>query len=148
MSVTEYTPVSFSAGEPLTADKLNALANNVQLLSEKTPKILYSGYGITKDKGVKIFSTIVTFPKSTSWNRHVDVYFGSMFSTACKPIITLGVVTYPQRRMHVSMKGIGTGSLVIPDSRGAGISLDTDEVTTNYRPITNTMYVHVTAVGW
>lgn len=148
MSVTEYTPVSFSAGDPLTLEKLNALANNVQLLNERTPSVLYKAHGITKDKGLRVYATTAIIPPSSkTWNATAEVWFGNFFSTACKPMVSLGVVTYPQRRFHASVRGLG-GTLVIPDHRGCTVSIQADELNAKNNKIGNTVYLNVIAVGW
>lgn len=148
MSVTEYTPVSFANGDPLVIEKLQALANNVQLLNERTPQILYKAHGVVKDRGLRVYATTAIIPpNSKTFNGQVDIHFGNFFSTSCKPMITLGVVTYPQRRFHTSVKGIG-GNLVIPDHRGCTVSIQADEINTANNKIGNTVYVNVVAVGW
>ena len=147
MSVTEYTPVSFSPGDPLVVEKLNAAMSNIQLLNERTPVILYSAYGITKDKGLRVYSTTATIAPRAGTDFGVDVYFGNFFSTSCKPVVTVSLSTYPQKRFHLNIKGLG-GTLVIPDHRGCSVGVNSDELNPANNKLGNTVYVNVNAVGW
>lgn len=145
MSVTEYTPVTFAPGDPLTIEKMNALANNMQLLYEKTPKTLYKAYGITKDKGIRVYSTVLTIPPIKAVQGWGTVYFGNFFSVGCKPVITLGVNAWPQHRYHTNFSGINQ---VLPDHRGVQVRIQADELNVKNNKVSKTVYVNVTAIGW
>lgn len=113
MAVTPYNPTYWSDKEPIYNRKLNQMASNDQYLFENMPRIRYSGYGVTRDQGVKIASGTILFTPFTTYSEKTQS-FGTFFSTVCKPTITLGVVANYGHLFPI-VRGMDD---LVPDHRG------------------------------
>lgn len=146
MSVTEYTPVTWSPGDSIDIEKLQAMTSNTQILAEKIPGMLYKNGGVTKEKGLKIFATDVIIPPTNL--RGIGggtAYFGGLFTPGCVPVVTAMINTYPQMRFHVATKGVGQKDI---DHRGVEVYVYADELNGKNNVITNSVRVGVIAIGW
>lgn len=141
-----YKPTSWTDNEALSVEKLNQMTNNDQWLYENAPRAKYIGSG-TKTAGVKILGARVLIGPRTTAVGTADIYFGSMFSTGCTPIITATVVpTNWQRRYFVSVNSlIGTP---VPDHSGARITITSAEIAAANCKIGANVYVYIHAIGW
>lgn len=143
--ITEYRPVIWGPGEPVSAAKLSTMASNEQFLFEALPKLYYNNGGIKKDRGVKIFAATSVISPTESRHGRTTIYFGDTFSVGCRPVISLAINAAPKEQFHLAIKGIGT---LIPDHRGVELLASGAELRPQANPITYTIYPHVIAVGF
>lgn len=144
MSARPYSPVYWTDNEPVFTEKMNAMANNTQWVFENLPTVYYNGYGVKKTSGTKILAANVLMRASTSGATASTFYFGNFFSVGCKPIITMSANIYPQGRMHLYHRGIGT---LFPDHRGFEVRASSDEISGSL-PIRANFWVPFHAVGY
>ena len=137
--------VSWSPGDPITDEKLDAMVNNDNLLRDNMLTGQYKGYGVTKTTGIKIATGLVGISPSKSNQRVANVSFGNFFSTACRPIITTGIVAGSQRMIFATIDG--PGSSLHPDRTGFQVHVFVDSLSKT-RKITRTFYVSWIAVGF
>ena len=143
--ITEYRPVSWGEGEPLSAHKLATMASNDQYLFESLPRLFFSNGGIKKDKGIKVFATTAVVAPQSSRHGRATVYFGDIFSVGCKPVINLTVNASPYEQFNLAIKGIGT---LIPDHRGVEVLASADELEIKHNNIKANIYLNVIAIGF
>lgn len=87
MVASPYRPVSWNS-EPVTQQRLQQMANNMQWLYENNAKVRYSATSITRDNGVKVLVGKTAVPASATDYSDAVVYFGSYFTAGCQPIVT------------------------------------------------------------
>lgn len=146
MASSPYSPTSFNPDEPISDDKMNQIANNVQWLYENSPRMLYNAHGTKKGSGIKILSGMSIVPTSASTLSTVTVYFGSFFSQGCRPVVVATPNGRGGRTRYMStVKGIGYD---YPDHRGAELQLTTDEYAAASNKHLIAITVHWIAVGW
>lgn len=79
--------MSFAAGA-LSAEDLNQLVANMDLLEKTMIKGYYSVDGISKDTGILVQGVITGIVNHASNStRFANVYWSRPFSTGCKPVI-------------------------------------------------------------
>lgn len=125
MAATPYRPISWT-DKNLTQEKLQQLSNNDQWLFENSPRLRYNYQNglIVRDNGLKIIVGKTAYGTRASDAVDIHVYFGSFFSAACKPVISISVeTTGAWLRKRVTIRGIG-GEI---DYRGFVAHLSTDE---------------------
>ena len=148
MGATPYQPISWSDNEPVYMDKLNAMANNDQWLFENAPNMYYNVQGIKKTTGVKIMTGFCYIPVTTSYtvrNSVATFYFGSFFSQGCLPVVVASLQTYPQTRIAISTRGIGT---FWPDQRGFECRAAAVDSNMLWQTINPNVWAAFIAVGW
>lgn len=90
MTQNEFKPTTFN-GEPLTTAKLNQVANNVQYLFERSPRLRYTGGGITRDNALKVITGKTAFTAANVQWVTTPIYFGSYFTAGCRPSVVCQV---------------------------------------------------------
>lgn len=138
MATTPYRPVTWT-DETVSANKLAQMANNDQWLFENGAKFRYTSNGLTRDSGLKIIAGKTPYGITGADAYGVLVYFGSFFSSGCKPIVTATIEhSGGWMRKYVSIRSLsGMGSEV--DHRGMYMEFSTHE-----RTVTN----NIEAGGW
>lgn len=82
-----YKRMSFAAGA-LSAEDLNQLVSNMDILESTMVKGFYMVDEISKNSGILLQGVITGIINPTSnTTRHANVYWSRPFSTGCKPII-------------------------------------------------------------
>lgn len=142
MSTSEYSPVTWSDGDPMDTTKLQQMVDNTRLIFENSPNYLANSHGIVKDNGLRIFAATTEMPTSTGDVVYKTMYFGNFFSPGCQPIIATGVNTQVHKRFYTTYNGIGT--TFHPDHRGIEICL----ISLHDVGIKYTVSVNVIAIGW
>lgn len=145
--ITEYRPVTWNAGEPVSGPKLATMAANDQFLFESMPHILFNNQGAKKDRGVKIYATMARVdPKSTNYTR-TTVYFGDLFAVGCKPVVVSGVNSAtPGHRYDINIRGIGQD---LVDHRGCVVHVFADDVgTTTGGRIKSVVWIPLVIIGF
>ena len=145
MASSPYVPQSFGE-EPLSSDKMNQMANNIQWIYENSPRILYNAHGVKKQNGTKILVGCSVVPAANRTLSSVTVYFGTFFSQSCRPIVVATPVKNTGRtRYEMVVGGIGT---TYPDHRGVTLYATTDEYSSasNYHAVA--VPINWIAVGW
>lgn len=143
--ITEYRPVTWTAGEPVSEAKLSTMTSNDQFLFESLPSLFYNNNEIRKNRGVKILATTAIIAPTTSRHGRATVYFGDTFAIGCRPVISLSINAAPQEQFHLAMKGIGT---LIPDHRGVEVLASASELNRENNKISTNIYMHVIAIGF
>lgn len=137
--------VSWSPGDPITDEKLDAMVNNDNLLRDNMLTGQYKGHGVTKTTGIKIATGLVGIAPSKSNQQVKPVYFNNFFSTSCRPIVTTGIIASSQRMIFATIDG--PGSALFPDRTGFQVHVFVDSLSKT-RKITRTFYVSWIAVGF
>lgn len=143
MSTSEYSPVTWSDGDPLDTVKLQQMVDNTRLLYERTPTFKVNSHGVIKESGLRVLATTLQFPRTTSDSQWQSLYFGNFFSPGCRPVISLGYNVGPHKRMYATFNGLGSNSHW-PDHRGIDIIVVSHH-TAGFKYVTN---VNVIAIGW
>lgn len=145
MGSTPFKTTYWGDNEPMYTDKLNQMTNNDQWLYENMPAAYFNSQGIRKSSGVKILSGFAFIKATASVGSATTVYFGSYFSSGCKPVVVTSINAYPQGRFHLWTRGIGT---LFPDSRGFEARINVNEIDPKNNKIKYDIYVPYIAVGW
>lgn len=145
MAATPYKPLSWADNEPIFTSKLRDMAQNDQWLFENTARMHYNAYDVKRDEGVKVACGLHPFEPAGSGIQQGVVYFDSFFSTACNPIVVLGVVHQGEVRIHLGVKGINTP---FPDYRGFEILGGSDQLDTKNNRMTKRFWVNWIAMGF
>lgn len=140
-----YTHVSWTK-EPITTDKLNAMAANDQWLFESAPTVYYNAYGNTVVKGLKFAAGLVYFGASKNDRQQKTISFGSYFSAGCRPIVTATYSSLTEVHLHVNVKSWEENFTI--DNRGFNVHVYANNpvATKNYFP--GPVYVHWLALGY
>ena len=144
--MSEYVPVSWSAGEPITVEKLQQMASNTQSILESKPSTAIKHNGINRDRGMKILAGSSLFQPSKTFSTKNNIYFGNFFSVGCTPIITPSFYSHPQLGMNLTPFGLN--GTKIPDHRGFSVYVWADDRSGNSAKIVHPYYVTYIAVGF
>lgn len=144
MGATPFKSVTWT-DEPVATQKLNAMANNDQWLFENMPRMYFNSHGIKRTAGVKVLAGTAYIRPSTAEHTGTTVYFGSYFSAGCRPVVVAGLNAYPQGRLHVVVRGIGT---LFPDNRGFEVRVYANEVNSKANRINAGVEIPYIAIGW
>lgn len=146
MAATPYKPVSFGK-EPVLADKVNVLANNVQWVYENTPKAYYAYSGVKKTSGIKIIAGNVYFGANRKTSQVAIVGFNGYFSVGCKPCIVTQVNATPQMRYMTAVRHIN-GTTLQADHTGFQVVINSAELDPRNSYQRYALYVNYIAIGW
>jgi hypothetical protein len=136
--------LSWSPLDTITADKLNDMVNNDNLLQENMVRGYYNGL-VKKDTGIRIAAGLVVVTARKSNVASVPVTFGDFFSAGCNPIVTTGANATSQRQIYVTIDG--PGSAILPDRTGFSAVAWVDS-TSKTKKITHSFYISWIALGW
>lgn len=142
---TPYRPISWN-DQSLSVPKLQQMANNDQWLFENTPRMRYSVDGNVRDSGLKIIAGKVGYGRSGNDWTDFNVYFGSFFSAACKPVVVATVeIGGNGKRKLANIEGFG-GTI---DYRGFhGFVTTQENPNLGTFPVDHPSYVHWIAIGY
>jgi hypothetical protein len=146
MAALPYKPVSFGK-EPVLADKVNTLANNIQWVYENMPQAKYVYSGVVRTSGVKILAGNVYVAANKKPSATATVNFNSFFSVGCKPCVVVTVNATPQMRYMANVRNIN-GSSVQADHLGFQVHVASSELDPRTSYIRYALYVNYIAVGW
>ncbi len=146
MAVSMFKDINWADDEYLSADKLNAMVANTRYLFERAPKMYYNSYAVKKDTGIKIACGAYTIAPGKAHLFRRTIYFGSFFTTGCKPVIVNGITSPSNRRMIPSMYGI-QGEGYVPDHRGFVACVNTS-TTEKAHYLNKQIYFNWIAVGY
>lgn len=145
---TPYEPVTWSRGERITTDKLNDMTSNEEYLFEQTPRIVYNANSLKKEGGMKIIAGIVPIPIQAEGSQFVDVYFGTVFSSGCNPVVTATIAAGAGYAGKFTSIGGLDGTPVV-DNRGVKVFITCIEAPIWTGPFFyRTTYINYIAVGW
>ena len=125
--------------------RLNQGENNAQWLLEHSVRARYHASGITKNSGIRIAGGRCLIHARKKGSAVERVSFGDFFVHSCEPIVTTGIVTAHQRRIHATAHGIGRTN---PDHRGLVIEISMDERNKKANNIKHSFFVHWMALGY
>jgi len=145
MANTSFEIFSWTDEDFITAPKLNAMMSNEQWLRDNMVMGNYTGFKKNKKDGIKIMGGIVQIQKSTTAQRAKQVNFNSFFNPLCKPIVTVTAISSHQRRIMLTVDGIGKP---FPDGRGFTVHAFKEGDKPAQRKITRDFYVSWIALGW
>lgn len=145
MAQTPFKVISWSPVELVSTSKLDAMVSNDNWLRDNMTRGLYTGHGVSRKEGVKLASglALITARRDDHASRRVD--FNGYFLAACRPVVTHGLVSGGQRKVWVSVDGIGK---MHPDSRGFQVHVVVYANNKKDRKIKRNMYVSWHAVGY
>lgn len=137
--------LSWSPLDPITAEKLNDMVQNDNLLQDNMVRGFYSGASVTKEQGIRIASGLVPITARKPASASKAVSFGSFFSAGCRPIVATGVISANQRQIFVTCDGPGSELLPTRSGFTANVYVNSNN---KKKKISNTFYVSWIAVGW
>src|SRR6478735_4967848 len=108
MAATAFKPLSWSAFDPVTSDRLQVMADNDQYLMDNKMGGDYNAYSTRRNIGVKMAGGLALITARKANTASVDVRFNNFFSAACHPLVTTGVLSVSQRRIITTIDGLGT----------------------------------------
>lgn len=142
-----FKAVNWTPNERIGERKTNQMADNADWLMLNTPRAVYTlPGGLRRNEGVKIAAgRVLVGQRNKSDSANVTVRFGNYFSPRCEPIITTGIVSNHQVKIHHTINGIGR---LQPDARGfnVGVSIAADKKKQD--KIAHSFYVTWQAVGY
>lgn len=145
-----YTPVTWTSGEDITAEKLNQMAANIDEMYQQfaAMRVDFDGRAESEGRPVKVWAGNTRLPPTKTTRSSITVDFPvNYFSPGCQPIVTVTMMRRLRNRVWLSVRGKGTGDANNwPDSTGVEIHgiIDPDA------GYTFDLYegVHIIAVGW
>lgn len=146
MAATPFKVISWSPNEPITDEKLDAMVSNDNWLKQNMVKGMYSAHGINRTEGVKIMSGLALITARKSSTANVTVGFKGFFTEGCKPIVTTAIISTHQRRLMVTIDGVGSNPTPTRDGFQVHLFSDADKKTD--RKISKNCYVSWHAVGY
>jgi len=146
MGATPFKVVSWSAGEPITQEKMEAMTSNDNWLRNHKTESLYSAHNMRRDEGVRTASGLVLFTSRKQGWATKRVNFGGWFSPGCRPVVTTGCISASQRRIFVTLSG--PGQLLHPTADGFDTHVAIDAFAKKDIKITRNFYVSWHAVGY
>jgi hypothetical protein len=143
-----YQSVGFNFGDDARVDKLNQMANNDQYLFEHLAKIGYRSSAINRETTIKVLAVRTPVSATDARQQRMDIYWNGFFSSGCAPICVATAIAHPQKRLNVTVSGLG-GS-ILPDARGCMAQIEADELygTPPGGKIANNCYIDLIAVGY
>ena len=142
-----YVDVSWGTNEPLDTNKLNTMAQNVDYLFKRMPKVYFNAYNAQRDIGVKIACGVATIPPTSNYSTTVTVYFGTFFTPGSQPIITTSITSSYNRRVIDTINGI-SGNAAMPDHRGFIAHIAAVEFNDKTNALSKTMHLNWIAMGY
>lgn len=145
MSTTPFRAVSWAPSDLITEDKMDQMAANMNWLRDNTPRGHYRAYGVNKKDQIKIAAglALITARKQNFAAKRVS--FGNFFTPRARPIVTTGIVSDKQRRIHVTIDGIGQ---LHPDHTGFDVHVSIDATNKKNNRILRNFYVSWQALGY
>lgn len=145
MGATPFRAVSWAPNDLISEDKMDQMAANMNWLRDNTPRAHYRAHGVNKKDQIKIAAglALITARKQPYASRRVS--FGNFFSPNSRPIVTTGVISAKQRRIHVTVDGIGQ---LHPDHTGFDVHIRIDANTKKNMRVLRNFYVSWQAMGW
>lgn len=141
MALQRIEVVTWSPLDPVSAAKLSKMVANDTLLQANMVRGLYSGYGASKQQGVRVVSGIKAVNTKKAQSANAIVSYNGAFSAGCKPVISTGVFSKTQRDITITLSGRGSAA-VLPDHTGFDIHARL------LKKATCSFYVTWIAVGW
>lgn len=145
MAVDTYTVVSWQPNELITEAKMDTIGNNLQWLYDRMPRATYSAWSVNQTKGIKIVAGMTIIPPDANGVVYKDVHFGNIFTPGCRPVVTTGLISATNRRVHVTIDGLG---VIYPDDRGFSVIVVDNQTTPKNNKFTKSMYVSWIAIGY
>ena len=127
---------------------MNALQNNYRWLKDNTPVVRYFRQGKDREVNTQIICGRTTFNRSKkSSTVRKNIYLGARngFGKACRPAVTVGVVSKPSMDVYVSVSGLEKQNL--PGPLGFSIKLTVDSNDDKWK-IPSPVVVHWQVVGY
>lgn len=140
--MAEYKVVSWSPGEVVTAESLNALSGRDDWLKEYKVQ----GKHQSRNTGILLVSGIVPVNKTTASSRTVPVKFGKFFSTGCVPAVTTAITSSSQAQLFTNITGPGT--LVQPTRDGFDVQVVMSSAYPTAKRKLNKCFVSFIAMGY
>lgn len=148
MTSTPFSSVSWG-DEAITPNKLNQMANNDNWLYDNTPRMYYNAWGIRRNSGLVVAGGVARVGATKAAYSHVNVNFGTYFASGSKPIITTGVMTGPQGRLSIIVRGPTGGATTTdgPDHTGFSIWVYPNNIVAASNYIQQDVYINWISMG-
>lgn len=143
--MSTYTPVTWSSGDAITPDKLNAMVGNDQYLFDKSIDAKHTFEGAERASGIKIWAGNGRFERTGTTRSVLNFNWDGFFSSGCNPIVNVTQGRRDRNRIWIAVSGPGADNW--PNSRGCEVHgiMDPDA---NYTFSSVYIPVHVIAIGW
>lgn len=140
---TPFSAVNFQPSQLLDKSILDNLTSNQNYLHLHMPEITYTYRDIVRNQEIKIITGRALLAATKENNAHTTITFNNVFAAGCNPNVTTGLVNATQRRLFLTIDGIGQ---LMPDYRGfqAHVYLPYE----GQPSITNNVYVPWIAIGY
>lgn len=143
--MAEFKVVSWSPLDQITDEKLDAMVSNDNYLRDNMMTGQYAAHGVTRTTGIRMLSGLVLITASKTNTQTKNVSFGNYFSTACRPVVTTGILSTSQRMIFATIDGLG--SLAAPTRDGFQVHVYVDS-TSKSKKISRNFYVSWHAMGF
>jgi hypothetical protein len=100
-----------------------------------------------KSSGVKVAAGVALIPPKKATSQKIRIHFGSFFTTGCKPVVTLGIMSPHNGRLIPTMHGI-SGINHVPDHRGLIARICVSEFNSKVNYFVKRGYLNWIAVGY
>lgn len=144
--MSTYSPQNWSAGDAITPERMNRMADNDQFLFESRIQSKYTFDSIERTSGIRIWASNGRFPISSTQRSILGIDWSGYFSPGCNPIVNVTLGRRDRNRCWVSVKGPGEENW--PNSRGCEIHGIMDPDTASNYNFGIYMPLHILAVGW
>lgn len=146
-----FQSVAFNINDQALVQKFNQMSNNDQYLFENLAKVRYRSNALSRDTSVKVLSVRTPIAANTARQVRADIYWNGFFSSGCSPICVATAISHPQKRLNVTVCGLG--GVVLPDSRGCMAQIEADEIYSDVPNqdggrIANNCYIDLIAIGY
>lgn len=146
MAATPFRAIHWAPNDLISEDKMDQTAANMNWLRDNTPRAHYRAHGVNKKDQIKIASGLALITARKQMRASKRVSFGNFFSARSRPIVTTGIISAKQRRIFVTVDGIGQ---LHPDHTGFDVHVVMDEAAAKKnRRILRNFYVSWQAMGY
>lgn len=146
MAITEWKTISWLPDDDITADKLNQMISNDELMHNNSVFGRYAANNVSLDQNIRIMAGIATMAAQVKgYSSSQSINFSGFFSSGCAPIVTTGVYSTSQRYLMATVQGPGT--LAQPNNIGFKITTGVWDSVAKKRNIKGCL-VGWTAVGY
>lgn len=136
MPQTPFKAITWTTGDPITKDKMDAMANNDIWLKENSPRAHYSKVPGDEEyeSGLVLVSGRAYVPRRMyDAIGRANVYFGSAFLPTTRPQVTTGIVSDTTPNFWVILNGLP--GVFLPDYRGFQLALEIETPATRPRKV-------------
>lgn len=129
----------------ISKNKLDQMVSNEDWIRDHSVRGVYRAHETKRTEQLKLVGGLVRFPPTKKGHANSEVFFGNIFAAPCEPIVTTGIISPSQHRIHVTIEGLGRFH---PDHRGFRANVSMDAVNKKNNRIKRLFYVSWQAFGY